>query len=84
MANQVAALALDKEGCEDHEYCYGNVSIVLGATAAEGAVRCHQQTGRASWSNLGSWGQNPFGIELHFNTDSVMCRTVYAANYLYE
>ena len=54
MANQVAALALDEEGCGDHEYCYGNASIVLGATAAEGAVRCHQQTGRASWTNLES------------------------------
>jgi hypothetical protein len=26
-------------------------NTVLGATAAEGAVHCHQQTGRASWSN---------------------------------
>ena len=74
--NHVAALSLDKEGCGNHEYCYGNVSIVLGATAVEGAVRCHQQTGRASWSNFGSWGQNPSGSELHFKTDSVVRRTV--------
>jgi hypothetical protein len=54
MANQLAALALDEEGCVDHEFCYGNVSIVLGATAADGAVRWCQQTGRASWTNLES------------------------------
>jgi hypothetical protein len=47
MENQVAALALDEEGCGDHEYCDGNVSTVLGATTAKGAVRCHQRTGRA-------------------------------------
>jgi hypothetical protein len=51
MANCVAALLLDKEGCGNHKYYYGIVITVLGATAAEGAVHCHQQTGRASWSN---------------------------------
>ncbi len=51
MANCVAALLLDDEGCGTHKYYYGIVLIVLGATAAKGAVHCHQQTGRASWSN---------------------------------
>jgi hypothetical protein len=53
-----AALALGVQGCGAHEYYYGNVSIVLGATAAKGAVRCHQQTGRASVSNFGSWASD--------------------------
>ena len=51
MANCVAALLLDKEGCGAHEYYYGIVLTVLGATAAKGTVHCHQQSGRASWSN---------------------------------
>jgi hypothetical protein len=50
-ANCMAALLLDKEGCGAHEYYYGIVLTVLGATASEGAVHYHQQTGRASWSN---------------------------------
>ena len=79
MVNQVAALALDDKGCGDHEYCYGNVSIVLGATAAEGAVRCHQQTGRASWSTCGSWGKNPFG---NVCSDSDVQNDRQFANYL--
>jgi len=78
MENQVAALA--KDG--DHEYCYGNVSIVLGATAAKGAVRCHQQTGRASWSNLRSWGQNPFGNVRGLDSDSNLQNDHQFANYL--
>jgi hypothetical protein len=61
MVNQVAALALDDKGCGDHEYCYGNVSIVLGATAAEGAVRCNQQTGRAHGLLVGVGGKTLLG-----------------------
>jgi hypothetical protein len=49
-ANCVAALLLDEEGCGTHKYYYGIVLTVLGAKAAEGAVHCQQQTGRASWS----------------------------------
>jgi hypothetical protein len=41
-ANRMAALLLDKEGCGTHEYYYGIVSTVLGATATKGAVHCHQ------------------------------------------
>ena len=78
MENQVAALATDG----DHEYCYGNVSIVLEATAAEGTVLCHQRTGRASWSNFGSCLDSPpFPKlspmwELPFKTDSIVHSTI--------
>jgi hypothetical protein len=61
MEDKVAALALGEEGCGDQEYCYGNVSIELGATAAEGDVHCHQQTGRASWLIWGVGGKTLLG-----------------------
>jgi hypothetical protein len=49
--NRMDALSLDKEVCGTHEYYYEIVVLVLGATAAAGAVHCHQRTGRASWPN---------------------------------
>ena len=63
-ANHVDALLLNKEVCDNHEYYYGIVSTILGATAAKGAVHCHQQTGRASMPN-GSWEET-----IPFRTDS--------------
>ena len=43
-ANHVDALLLDEEVCDTHEYNYGIVVIVLGATAARDVVHCHQLT----------------------------------------
>ncbi len=49
-ANRVAALSLDKEGCDGHKYYYGIEVIVLVATGtAESTVHCHGQETRRVW-----------------------------------